>query len=246
MNCTQLSERMCNNMTNKEKLNKAISHDYSKEENYNKIIKKIEGEKMNINNIWKRLIVPVCLIVVICGIVFLNSQDKNITLENYNDKENNVKLNINNLANIGATRLDADVKEVSTNDINILWPEFIKEGITVPKYLNKSSATAIYTRKDRDSEYDILNCYVYDYSNENNEDYKNIRIAFSDTNKPIRDYHFSDEKAQSTIIKDVKLIIFKYNTTYFTEFNYKGYNFDIETNNISEQELSNLLVSIIK
>ena len=47
-------------------------------------------------------------------------------------------------------------------------------------------------------------------------------------------------------INNLELKIFKYNELYFTKFNYKGINFDIETSNITEQELTDLLVSIIK
>lgn len=242
-------------MTNKERLKKAINNDFSKEKNYNVIIKKIEGKDMKIkNNLWKWLLVPMCLVLVMGGILFINFRSSNNLLSTdtpYIDKENNIKLNINNLDKVGVTSLDADIKEIPTNGINILWPEILKDGITIPEYLDKYSATAIYTKNDETSEcadkiseYDVLNCYVYNYFNEDNN--KNIRIAFSNTNKPIRDYYFSDENAKETTINDVKLTIFKYNTIYFTEFSYKDYNFDIEANNITEQELSNLLVSIIK
>lgn len=44
----------------------------------------------------------------------------------------------------------------------------------------------------------------------------------------------------------MELKIFKYNELYFTEFKYKDINFDIETTNITEQELTDLLLSIIK
>lgn len=231
-------------MTNKEKLKKSISNDFSKENNYNEIIKKIEGEDMKIkNNVWKWSLVPMCLVAIIVGVLFINSKNSNNLLSPvtpYIDKENNVKLNINSLDKVGARKIDANIKEISTNEL----PEILKDGITIPKDLDKDNATAIYTRKDQNSEYDILNCYVYNYYNE--KDDKNIRIAFSETNKPVRDYHFSEENSKETIINNVKITIFKYNDIYFTEFSYKDYNFDIETNNISEQELSNLLVSIIK
>ncbi len=239
-------------MTNQEKLKKALTNDFDKEKNYNEIIKKIEKEeKMKIkNNLWKWSLVPICLIIVIGGLLFIKFKNNNHNLTNSNtpyiDKQNNVKLNINNIDKLGATRLDADIKEISTNDINIVWPEILKDGITIPEDLDKYKASAIYTRKDMTSEYDILNCYVYDYYKENDNAYKNIRLAFSDTNKPIRDYRFSDEGSKETIINDVKLKIYKYEDIYFTEFKYQEYNFDIEAQNISEQELSNLLISIIK
>jgi len=237
-------------MTNKEKIKKSINMDFDKEYNYNAIINKIEGEKMkNRKKLWRWSLVPICLAIVMSGLLFINLQDNTklsspeIPLIN---EENKIKLNINNLDKIGAFLFDAKIKDMPTNGINIPWPNILKDGITIPKDLAKYKANAYYTRKDRTGEYNILNCYVYNYFNENDDYYRNIRIAFSDKYKPIRDYHFSDENSKETIINDTKLTVFKYNTIYFTEFNYEGYNFDIETNNISEQELLDLILSIIK
>jgi len=237
-------------MTNKEKIRKSIDNDFNKDLNYNEITKKIQKGTNTImkKNILKWSLAPICLIVVISGILFVNIKDNNVLSPNtsYVDKEGTPTLYINNLDKVGMTRTDADVKEIAFNGVNIPWLEILKDGITIPEDLDKFNGYSIYTRKDRTGEYDILNCYIYNYSNNKDDDYKNIRIAFSDTNKPIRDYLFSDENSKETIINDVKLKIFKYNTIYFTEFNYKGYNFDIETDNITEQQLSELLSSIIK
>ncbi len=237
-------------MTNKEKIIKSIDSDFNKNLNYNEITKKMQ-KGTNIvmkKNILKWSLAPICLIVVISSILVVNFKDNNILSPNtsYEGKENFPTLYINNLDKAGMARFDVDVKEIVFNGVNIPWLEILKDGITIPKDLDKFNGYSIYTRKDKTGEYDVLNCYVYNYSNNNDDDYKNIRIAFSNTNKPIRDYLFSDENSKETIINDVKLTIFKYNTIYFAEFNYKGYNFDIETNNITEQELSTLLLSIIK
>jgi len=235
---------MCKNMFDKEALKEIIRNDFDKDYNYDEIIKKIEGENMKIKiSLWKLAFVSMCFVMIIGGIFFINYR---IILDSSVDKESGLKLNINNLDEVGMTRFDADIKEISSNGVNIVWPKILKDGITIPKDLDQSNAAVIYTRKDKNSKYDILNCYVYNYFNRNDNDDKNIRIAFSDAYPPIRDYFFSEEVGKVSIIKDVELTIFKYNMIYFTEFCYKGYYFDIETRNISEQELSNLLVSIIK
>lgn len=235
-------------MTNKERIKKSINSDFDKESNYNKIIKKIEkGENRKMkNNIWKWSLIPICLVFIVSGILFVNFKNNNVSNPDtsYVGKENDITLHINYLDKVGAKRFDADIKEISSNGINITWPEILKDGITIPKDLDKFNGYAIYTRKDKTSQYDILNCYVYSYFN--NEIDKDIRIAFSDTNKPIRDYLFSEEGSKETTINDTKLKIYKYENIYFTEFNYKGYNFDIEANNIAEQELLELLSSIVK
>ena len=83
-----------------------------------------------------------------------------------------------------------------------------------------------------------------DYSNTDKG--REIIVSFSKENKPIRDYYFSEEGSKISKIDNFELKIFKFNELYFTEFNYKGINFDIETTNITEQELTDLLLSIIK
>ncbi len=241
----QTSERMRARMTNKEKFKKSLNEDFASDKNYNKIITKIKkGEKMKKSNMWKWSLVPICLVAVIGGIMLNISQNKNIIIDSYIDKENSIELSINNLEKVGASKFDADIKEIQTTNSDASWLNILKTNITIPEDLNKFDSYSIYTRTDKTGEYNILNCNVYWYSSDNND--KDIRISFSDTNKPIRDYLFSDEGSKETTINNTKLKIFKYNTIYFTEFKYEGYNFDIETNNISEEELSNLLFSIIK
>ena len=44
----------------------------------------------------------------------------------------------------------------------------------------------------------------------------------------------------------VELKIYKYEDIYFTEFKFNDYYFDIETSKITEQELSDFLLSIMK
>ena len=71
-----------------------------------------------------------------------------------------------------------------------------------------------------------------------------ITIAYSESNTPIRDYFIDDGK--SSIIKNTNLVISKYNTMYIVTFKYNDIYFDIETSNIEENELIDLLESIIK
>ena len=145
------------------------------------------------------------------------------------------------LGKLGAILIDADVKVVNEEE-NSIWISIVSN-IVIPEQLEKKESYMLYTRKDKESPYDILNSYVYNYYNE--ETLSSIRISFSNKNKPLRDYHFSEEGAKETTINNVKMKIFKYENIYFTEFNYKDYNFDIETTNITQDELINLLKSII-
>lgn len=221
-------------MTNKDNLKKVIETDFDLKNNYKKIMEGIEKKKMK--KVWKWAFVPVCLIVGVCCFSLLNLKNNKIILEKYKDEVNEIVLNINNLENVGMNRIDADVKHLTFNEVDL-----IRFNAKIPEDLTEFDNYGIYTRKDKNSEYNILNCYVRNYSNEN----RNVRIASSNTNKPIRDYIFDEEGSKITNINGVYLKIFKYNTLYFTEFSYHGLNYDIETNNISEQEFADLIVSII-
>lgn len=237
-------------MTNKEKLKKVIEQDINPKDYYNEIINQIEnGEKMKRkNNMWKWSLVPICLIVVISGILFLNYQNGNENILKNKpsvDAENNVTLNINEIqSDKSETSLDSDIdiKTVTANDASFPLP--YENGINLPKDLNKIYRFIVYIRENMDStDYNILNNYIIEYSNDNN---KSITVAYSKDRKPIRDYYFRDEGSKSTTINSVDLKIYKFEDIYFTEFNYNGYNFDIETSKITEQELSTFLLSILK
>lgn len=235
-------------MTNKKKIKNAIEQDINPNSYYNEIIRTIEkGAKMkNKSNIWKWSFVPICLVVAISGILLINDNKElnpNIFKPNIETKEN-FSIYVNDVSKIsqGVLRLDADIK--ITNIENISYFKEIDD-IKMPSDFDNQEAHEIYVKSNRESnEYNILQSYVINYSNTKNDRY--ISVSFSKENKPIRDYYFSEEGSKRSRINNIELKIFKYNELYFTEFNYKDINFDIETINITEQELTDLLLSIIK
>ena len=239
-------------MTNKEKLKKAIEQDINPTNNYNKIIKKIEKEEKmkKENNLLKWSLVPICLIVIISGIIFLNyKKDNNNSLENktYINKENNTILNINDLSKVGMTKLDADVKTVS--GVNIPYPFKVNENqneewFIIPRDLTQTKNYIVYVKKDKDSkEYDTVANYIMLITDGNE---RSIEVKYSEEQEPLRDYYFSEEDSKITTINNIDLKIYKYENSFYTTFSYNGYYFDIETSNITEQEFSNYLVSILK
>lgn len=166
--------------------------------------------------------------------------------ENYNyyAKLNDfeISIKINKLNNLSITKLDLDIKDVETN--NMTFPNaFDYNKVKLPNDINKIKKSIIYTKNEKQNDYTNLNSHILNYYNDNEA--KNIRVAFSDKNKPVRDYYFSDENAAISIIKDKSLMIYSYEKTFFVEFHYNNYYFDIEANNISQDELIDLLGSII-
>lgn len=236
-------------MTNKEKLQRAIEYDINFKDHYNEIINQIEKRERKMKrkrNMWKWSFAPICLVAVISGILLTNNNKElksNIYKPNIEAKDN-VSLYINDISKMtqGALRIDADVK--TTNIENILYFKEIAN-IKIPSDFDNQEAYEIYVKPNREShEYNILQSYVFNYSSKKND--RDIRVSFSKEHKPIRDYYFSEEGSKMSKINNIELKIFKYNGLYFTEFNYKGINFDIETTNIIDQELTDLLLSIIK
>lgn len=217
-------------------------------------------EEIDMNNVKNKKVfygvLSSCAMIMLCAVVIVNSNikfgDKKNSTMGINDKyaavedlekENlKVELNINKIDKMGAMKLDAEEKLVN----NVSIPYFdILNCLKVPNDFDNTIYRAIYVKSNqtkKNAKYDKLNNYEFVYYNTRNE--RCIVISFSDENKPLRDYHFGDDGTPSKI-NDFELVIYQYENLYMTEFNYKGYNFDIETTDITESELSECLQSIL-
>lgn len=195
-------------------------------------------ERVLMNKAW-RYSISALLIVAISGVLVLRSNmfkmDKPIM-----DKNQENKIVLNEIDSLGVTSADADVQ---VKDISLDYTNILKD-LAVPKDLDNGKSYSLYTRKDKSSKYDILNCVVNNYFS---EDYKrDIRVAFSKENKPLRDYHFSDEGAKKSKVLDREMVFYRYEDIYFVEFVYEEFNFDIEASGIDLKELVTFIESIIK
>lgn len=230
-------------------LKEIMKKEFDKEKNYNEILSKVERVSNMKNFKMKYLLVPAVACVAIIGIAFgtnivNNPQkqeiiaDRNVTV---NDKESNIQvaLVINKLDNIGALKFDADTKTFEMKDLPEKY-KFISE-VTVPKEYKLETPYMLYTRENKDKDYNILHDYVFNYIKDDNH---SIRIAISEIGEPIRDYYAEGEKVSK--IGKTEIIICQYENLYIATFKDKQMNFDIETVGISETELTDLLVSIIK
>ena len=153
----------------------------------------------------------------------------------------NIMLEINPMVGTSMAKLDADAQTVEMTSI----PEkfgFINN-IALPSEYKLDKSYEIYIKENHDTaEYSLLHDYVFNYS----KDYENsIKVAFSEVGEPIRDYFLDDSKKVSKI-GNVDVIISQYEKMYVATFKCKEIYFDIETNGITEEELVNLLESIIK
>lgn len=161
-----------------------------------------------------------------------DKQNKNESLE--------IKLNINRIKKILATSLDADIKTIEIEKLPEKY-EFIKN-IKIPEEYKIENSYNIYTRNDiNKNEYNVLHDYVLNYRKDS---MNKITIAFSEIEKPLRDYYIEDGDKVSKI-GDIELIISQYKDMYIATFNFKDIFFDVETVGITESELIELLQSIL-
>ena len=223
--------------------NKQIMKDvFDNEFNANKIRNQIllKSEKKTKKDMIKFLQYATFLFVIaIVGItIFINNQQANYI---YSDVTSNII--INKINEFDLTKLDADIKFEEINSVNLPWNDMLNN-INIPKDLDKFYGYGVYTKNDSNNEYNILDSYVYEYFNLDNN--RKIKITFSNTNKSIRDYFFDIDDVKESNINDNKLIVYQSEDIYFIEFKYNEYYFDIENHEIITDELIFILKSIIK
>ena len=156
-----------------------------------------------------------------------------------NNDGTEIELNINKIKDLAMTTSDADIKTIEIESI----PEKFKfiESVLVPEGYQPENSYTVNIRSDRDvAKYDMIHDYVFNYREDSSN---NITIAFSEIEEPIRDYYI--EKGKASKIGDVELVISQWEEMYIVNFESKGIYFDIETTGVTENELVELLKSII-
>ncbi len=185
----------------------------------------------------KYILAPVCILMIAiisyAGFIGLN--------RSIAPAEIRTDIRINKIKNLTAASLDADVKIIEIDDLQKEL-DFIKN-IKIPGNMKLDSSYTIYTRENfqNSGDYNVLHDYVLSYRESH---LRNIKIRFSTLGAPLRDCYIESEEKISKL-QGVDLIIGQYKDTYIVTFNYKGMYFNIETNNVTEDELIELLKSII-
>ena len=204
-------------------------------------------EEFNMNNkksiYWIISVCAVCVIVfgIIVGANDFNTKINNNLYATENEKSTDVlvDLKINKIENMAMKKLNAEMKDFKYEDL-IEKFEFINNIEMLPEYNLKTTYT-IFTKEDINAEeYNLLHDYVLCYESDNKS---TIKMAFSEIEKPLRDY-FINSQNEISKIGDVEFIISQFEETYMITFNINGLYFDIEANGITETQLITLLNSI--
>ena len=228
-------------MNNKNRLKNVINEYFDKERNYNEIQNRLN----NSNNYMKYVLSMSCLIIVVI-MVLLSRNNVQLKKEINIDSNNEIKINDYNVTNSSISNYVNTNNSNISNYSNVNIPYFeVLNNLNLPndfdiKYEGKARVKVL-DKKDKD--YGKINNYEFLFRNSKNS--RNIIIGISDENEPISSININDNSSKS-IINNVELIIYKYNNRYIVKFSYKDYNFIIETTDIDENELINLLKSIIK
>lgn len=244
---------MVSNMPNTDIFKELYSKYLNKEKNYHKILENIEKEKKGINKYLKWSFIPICLIIVIaCIMVFRNNNnsllliEKEVT-ESYID--DNIILNINNVTKEKElSKIDSELREIS-NYYDIPYYEVLSH-LEVPEdFDDKEYINVISVKSNQNNFNDSINIrdeYLIQYQKilKNSSNNRSIIISYSEKNTYLLDYSSVEGKVSK--INDFELIIYKYENSYMTKFNYKNIHISIETSDITEEEFVSLLLSIIK
>ena len=207
-------------------------------------IRKEFGMKTNKNKKVIYVLSSICAVFIL-GIGIFVGVNKNLLPSNTvdigkTDANDGVELNINKIKDMSMTSLDADVKTI---ELENLPEEFtFMENLQIPEEYNFENGYTVYTRENTDTaEYNVLHDYILNYRK---DDLNDIKIAFSEIEEPIWDY-FIDEGDKVSKIGEVELVISQWKEMYIVTFEYNDIYFDIETTGVTENQLVDLLESII-
>lgn len=223
-------------MLKKQIMKKMFDDKFNIDKMRNQILLKNERkEEKNMNKIYK-LVLPIVLLVVIGSVVFFTQN--NFILESNNHVKSSI--HINELEELFLSEQVLEVEEVDIEDIPKKF-DFIL-AVSLPTSFKLERQYNLYTRSNIEVDtFDVVRDYVFEYKNANGS---KIIISFSETGKPLKDYLIKE--GASSKINETNVFISQYQKKYIVLFHYKNINFCIEAEDISIEELTLLLKSIVK
>lgn len=227
-----------------------MKKEFDKDKNYNEILSNIERVENMKNFKLKYILASTVTFIVLFAVILRISSINNTPNEIIGEKDINeddstskieIALDINEIKDLEMMSLDVDIEIINISNIPERF-EFMNN-IKIPSEYKINDSYNIYTKSGINAnEYDVLHDYVFNYKKDNTN---TIKIAFSEIEKPIRDYYINGGNKVSKI-GESEIIISQYNKMYIVSFKYNDIYFDIETVGISQEELVDLLTSIIK
>lgn len=210
---------------NKKIIKKVFNENINKDKIYESVMNRVNKKRFDY---LKLSIIPVCIVVLICFIGFRSDNQQLI-------KSNSDIIYINNIDSINDSLYD-----IAWNGVSIT-----KEQLSLKfNWINKLDNNNLYYSNYIDLSDNNIDTYLmlFSYSDINLE----IFISEVGEKKP-RCVSFLDEKnIKESIISGVTTKIYKAGNTYIAFFNIDGFNYDIEINNISEEDFIKLIKLILE
>ena len=228
-----------------------------------KVLKDIFDEKINKEDIYRYVtnkkrnnyydVLKYAVLIIICIGIVLFKFKNNVFKEN-NTYDDNIY--INEVKTFGNNDIDVTIMNIneSTNiyfsdDLEKAYP-FLKRSKNL--YENddeilKKYETDIYfaiTENDEENPFSKIHNLIYAYKNKDGKG--KITVAFAKDKKPLRDYFFETKNNKTSNIKNKEITIYKYENTYFTEFEDNGIYYDIESTNASFRDFKYILDIVIE
>lgn len=241
-------------MSNKKVFKKLYSEKINKDNNYKAILERIENSRKS--STWKKVLIPVCSLMIVFGLISINVNKKsdsfksNEQIEDMN-RDYDIYINMNTNTNsvtssfsseemydvVDSKKVDTDYEKlIQSSDYSFLID------LKIPDDLNDRQYKEVYVKENTSSDYNLLKNYEFIYQNNG---VRKVVILVSDKYEIIKNDSFEDNIKVSKI-NDVDVIVYQEGNSYISTFIYNSKNFNIRTNNIDEEELINLLTSIIK
>lgn len=228
-----------------------------------KVLKDIFDEKINKEDIYRYVtnkkrnnyygVFKYAVLIIICIGIVLFKFKNNVFKEN-NTYDDNIY--INEVKTFGNNDIDVTIMNIneSTNiyfsdDLEKAYP-FLKRSKNLYENDNeilKKYETDIYfaiTENDDENPFSKIHNLIYAYKNKDGKG--KITVAFAKDKKPLRDYFFETKNNKTSNIKNKEITIYKYENTYFTEFEDNGIYYDIESTNASFKDFKYILDIVIE
>lgn len=237
-------------MTNKENMRKIIMKDFNKGKNYGHIIERIEENKMKKFN---KIAIPSCLamLILVCGIIVFNGNNKNLKNNNEAPTANKILINKLDNSNNSVSSIAGGIYDIAGG----FYEQAIEELEKEYPFINDLFIFGEKTKNQRIGEYrfdegkpqGFWQGYFVIYTDDTEN--KGVQIFFSKTMtmqpRDIGPVIVLDELKDS-YISNTPVKIIEQGNSYIAFFDKNGIHFDIEINDISQEQLIDLIQTIIK
>ena len=144
---------------------------------------------------------------------------------------------------ISTYMINSKINYININDINNLSINSNYK-LEEANFISRSTIFNVPNEYSMVNKFDVYNnnemvneMIVYKYNNENSN--KEIKVSYSEENKPLCEYNL--DNIEDSYINSNKVKIYNYENTYIVEFKYNDIYYNIITKNIEKNELIDLL-----